>query len=189
MQRNTQLSITDMDLITNGRKCGDEGDYLSWGKMEWNISGSVQQGLVSQEELCHMTSSSMVLLTETFPLWEDCMTFCPKLRRARSPQIRTYAQFETLLKWLNAKTLDPDTKEFYPGVNGAAHWISISDKDEEGQWTDYYTHQEIDDVTEAINGGELNGGTKENCGLLVGPWIGWSDFTCEINKDSSIVCS
>ena len=185
----TQLSITDMVLVTNGRKCGDEGDYLSWGNMEWNISGNVQQGVVSQEELCQIDLSSMVMLTDVFPIWEDCMSFCRKLRQARSPMMRTYAQFESLLQWLDDKTLNPETKEFYPGVLGGAHWISLTDRDEEGQWTDYYTKQKIDDVNKAISGGELNGGTKENCGLLVGPWKGWNDWGCNINKDSPIMCS
>jgi hypothetical protein len=82
-----------------------------------------------------------------------------------------------------------NTKEFYPGVLGGAHWISLTDRDEEGQWSDYYTHQKLEDVDKEIFGGELNGGTRENCGLLVGPWKGWNDWGCELNKDSPIMCS
>ena len=185
----SQLTIEDMDLVTNGDKCGDQGDYLSWARMEWNISGSVEQGVVSQADLCQTDSSSMVLLTESFPFWDECMNFCPKMRRARSPMMRTNAEFEMLLKWLDEKTLNPETKEFYPGVLGAAHWIAVTDLESEGTWIDYYTQEKIEDADEAIFGGELNGGTKENCGLLVGPWRGWNDWSCEVRKDSVIACS
>lgn len=183
------LSLDAMVLITNGNKCGESGDYLSWDNMEWNISGSVEQGSISIEELCYRENTSMILLNDIFLLFEDCMTFCPKLNKARSPLTRTRAQFENLITWVQKTTTNPENKEFYPGVIGGANWISLTDEDEEGNWIDYYTKEKIKDAREMIVGGELNGGTKENCAIMVLMWNGWNDWQCTINKNQPIACA
>ena len=57
----------------------------------------------------------------------------------------------------------------------------------EGVWRDYYSGDNVDlsvGVSET-----LNGGTTENCALLVPLWDGWNDWSCIINKAQPINCA
>ena len=80
----------------------------------------------------------------------------------------------------------PGSKKHYPGVMSDGFWISIGDEETEGTWVDYYTKEEPD-IMDAVSG-ELNGGTVENCALIIIPWGGWQDWNCQINKVVPIQC-
>ena len=51
----------------------------------------------------------------------------------------------------------------------------------EGDWKNHYTGGDVDTVTGVT---DIDGGTKENCGMLVPPWDGWTDWNCEIGTTS-----
>ena len=51
----------------------------------------------------------------------------------------------------------------------------------EGDWRNHYTGGDVDTVTGVT---DIDGGTKENCGMLVPPWGGWTDWNCEIGTTS-----
>ena len=183
----TALSIDQMNEITNGSECGLEGNYLSWNRMEWNISGTVRKDTVEKGDLCQERASPMVLLTESFPIWEECMQFCPKLRGARSPVMRKFHQFMLLHKWILSAMINPKTKKNWPGIFGRAIWMSSNDMEEEGVWKDFYTGDLIEDTSKTLFG-ELNGGDKENCGFMIPTWNGWSDWLCELQPNAPVHC-
>ena len=181
------LTIQDMVLITDSKDCAREGDYLAWGDMEWTITGSVDQETVDKElELCYRWSS-IVLFTDWFLQWEECMMFCPKLQRARSPLTETVAQSIAVMNAVSELVYIPGTKIMYPGVLCPAIWYSITDSEKEGTWIDYYSNKEVD-ILGAV-AGHNNGGTKENCGNLMIPWGGWQDWVCQVNKANPIQCA
>ena len=60
-------------------------------------------------------------------------------------------------------------------------YIVVSDTDKEGDWRNHYTGGEVDTVTGVS---DIDGGTKENCGMLVPPWGGWTDWNCQIGTTS-----
>ena len=51
----------------------------------------------------------------------------------------------------------------------------------EGDWRNSYTGGEVDTVTGVS---DIDGGTKENCGMVVPPWGGWTDWNCQIGTTS-----
>ena len=44
-------------------------------------------------------------------------------------------------------------------------------------------------MDQVIFGGQLEGGTKKNCAMMVSLWNGWKDWQCEINKEQPIGCT
>ena len=62
--------------------------------------------------------------------------------------------------------------------------IFYSDVMNEGEWINYYTDKEVDlTFTDG-----LNGGRKENCGLMNVKWTGWRDFVCNLEFTVTCVC-
>ena len=53
---------------------------------------------------------------------------------------------------------------------------TCSDEAQEGEWLNYYTGEQVD-LSFGVDG--LNGGTKENCGIMEANWSGWRDFICD----------
>ena len=58
--------------------------------------------------------------------------------------------------------------------------IISSDHETEGVWRNYYTGEKVDLSFAAAS--DLDGGEVQNCAVLVGPWNGWSDWTCIVPK-------
>jgi hypothetical protein len=84
----TQLDKNAMMALTTSTNCTVEGDYLSWTNMQWNTTGTVQNGNVSTEELCQRQASPYtVLMTQFFLQWKTCVQFCPKLRRGKATSL------------------------------------------------------------------------------------------------------
>ena len=126
-----------------------------------------------------------------------CLDTCAKYNRAQAPIFSDQATFDELLSWAINTTSDPVTKQLYPGVMGTAFWIGItylseklcvsfhwqhhfSDHETEGVWRNYYTGEKVDLSFAAAT--DLDGGELLNCAALIGPWNGWSDWTCMITK-------
>ena len=80
------MKMKDMVAITSSTDCVLAGDYLAWGDMNLNISGSVDERTIEKDtELCHKESTNIVLFTDIFVEWEECMLFCSKIQKARAP--------------------------------------------------------------------------------------------------------
>merc|ERR1719192_1403075 len=47
-----KLSVEDMKSITDGSRCGEEGDYLAWSKSKWSLGEEVRTFDVGRKELC-----------------------------------------------------------------------------------------------------------------------------------------
>ena len=161
------LSNSSMVNITAGQACAAKGDYLSWDQMEWKTFGQVTEGSVSMEDLCQMESKSSILLPTTFQTWQQCMDFCPKLRRARALSIQSKAETEALVKWAFNTVRDSVTLEYYPDVQSGPFWIPFNDTESEGSWVDYYTNAPANAVE--AQSFAVNGGTTENCDLFPVP--------------------
>ena len=59
--------------------------------------------------------------------------------------------------------------------------LVVSDAAEEGVWKNHYTGEYVDTVTGVYT---IDGGTKENCGIVCPPWQGWTDWNCVIGTSS-----
>ena len=46
------LEIQKMMNYTKGEGCGDDGDYLSWADMQWNLHGKAEIEHMEAEETC-----------------------------------------------------------------------------------------------------------------------------------------
>ena len=180
----SEISLQVMNEITNGTKCGIKGDYLSWDQMTWNVTGIVTVGEVKKEELCKFPSTSLVLFTANAAKWVECMHFCPKLNGARAPEVEHSYQVDGLLNWIENVCINPETKNYQPGILAPAFWVPVSDEEEEGRWKNYYTKEIMKEGTDRTDGGPL-----ENCALLALAWKGWNDWTCEVKTDSPIQCA
>ena len=73
------LSIDDMISITNGPRCGEAGDYVSWAASEWSIFGDKARVLeVEEETLCPSASESKLFLNGHLNA-EKAGQFCERL--------------------------------------------------------------------------------------------------------------
>ena len=106
--------------------------------------------MVTEEDLCYHSSSNIVLFTDTFIDWEECMFFYGKLPNTRSPSVATDNELLDLMKEL----------ERYEGQN---YWIPVTDSRSEGQWVDFYTSNPVH--IKGVTAGELSGGRAKNCGV------------------------
>ena len=58
----------------------------------------------------------------------------------------------------------------------------------EGLWMNYYTGKEVDMSIGIARGGSLSVDPSQNCGLLIIPWQGWSDWQCQV-ATTPITCA
>ena len=56
----------------------------------------------------------------------------------------------------------------------------FSDTEEEKQWQNYYTGIKVETSFGVISKSVAKGDPSRNCGLLVPPWNGWTDWQCQI---------
>ena len=143
-------------------------------KSGWNVTGNInQESMVTEEDLCYHSSSNIVLFTDTFIDWEECMFFCGKLPNTRSPSVATDNELLDLMKEL----------ERYEGQN---YWIPVTDSRSEGQWVDFYTSYPVD--IKGVAAGELSGGRAKNCGGYSKGWGGWMDWECKTARSYEMLC-
>ena len=181
------LTVEKMINLTDGENCAGKGDYLSWKEAEWKITGNVdQKSVVKEEHLCFSPKSKIVLFTDLFLDWEECMFFCEKFPSTRSPSVGSDKELLELMKAVERIIMDPATGNIYPGVQGGAYWIPVTDRNIEGQWVDYYTSDPVDIA--GVAAGKPNGGRAKNCAIVVTAWGGWQDWACNVNSANILQC-
>ena len=193
-QRLTNLNIhasaqtlDKMINLTAGEHCAEQGDYLSWKEAQWNVTGNIDHdSIVKKEDLCYRSTSNILMFTDKFLDWEECMLFCEKLPNTRSPSVASEKELLNVMRAAEKPFIDPETGIFNAGVFGAAYWIPITDSKIEGQWVDFYTSDPVDIL--GVAAGEPNGGMAENCGIVVTLWGGWQDWPCKLTKTSAYAC-
>ena len=163
------LSVMKMKEYTKGEDgCGEDGDYLSWKDMQWNLHGDSKVEHVDTDAVCDVQSLS--LFPAHFPGMESCMHFCENLGGSRVPPVTTFLQWERVLTLMARKQI------------GKPVWLPISDKQNEAEWRDFYNHQVLNYTLPWVKN-EPNGGTSENCASArMSQDGGWLDFGCFRDK-------
>ena len=96
------LPVQRMQKYTNGDDgCGEDGDYLSWNEMQWNLHGDAKIEHIDVEEACN--EQSLSLYPAGFPEMESCMHFCENLGGSRVPPVNTLLQWDTVSSFLVVK--------------------------------------------------------------------------------------
>ena len=154
----TAHSVEVMRQNTRAGKYVEDGDYLAWREMEWNLTSEAEIETVGSEEPCQEKPLVDVYNTRSGPEriqnMESCMQLCEKLR-SRTPSITTIEEWNILNKFFLSYS--------YPVPS---LWIGINDNQVEGEWRDYYTHQ-VMNHTEAWAAWAPNGQRRENCAHFV----------------------
>ena len=180
------LGEADMAEITTTVGCGREGDLLPWKKMEWKLEGEAVMDEVTKEELCH-EESNILVLTAGMARADECIQACPKLQRARAAPVRTAEEGAKVLERLVEVVVQPGAGTIRLGMESLSTWLAISDSASEGNWSDAYTGERI--LEPQWVPGEPDGGDGANCALLVVPWQGWVDWTCQAPRSQVIFCA
>ena len=81
------LSTDRMQQITTGAGCAEEGDFLSWTDMKWNLHGLATVESVNSEKLC-LADAPVNLFFTGFPGMKSCMYFCQNIG-TRVPSVVT----------------------------------------------------------------------------------------------------
>ena len=193
-QRLTNLNVYSSGLtmdklisITAGENCADRGDYLAWRESQWNITGNINlESVVKEEDLCLRSTSNLVLFTDLFYDWEECMLFCEKFPHTRAPSVATEKKFLEVMTTVEKIIHHPETGTLNHGVPSYAYWIPVTDSKIEGEWVDYYTSDPVNIM--GVAAGDPNGGSVENCAIVVSVWGGWQDWECKVNSASYLMC-
>lgn len=165
------LPEEDMKRMTKEEHFVREGDYLSWKDMEWILHGQAKMENVPMLEPCEGDPPVNLYYTP-FPGWESCMHHCEKLG-SRNPSLATFEDWLTLQTFLKGKL-------FGRGLNELQIWLSITDEQTEGVWSDFYGTK-MENYTHPWMGLKPDGGVGQNCARLVDENT-WSDSDCDWKK-------
>ena len=174
------LSVNTMIATTKHKfdNCDSDGDYLSWDEMEWETHGDVTTHIVGSDQPCKKELDIMLYYTE-FAKMSDCMHHCQKLG-GRAPKVVTQEDWHRLQEFMN--------NNYYGKVQNTlgALWLSVTDKDKEGEWNDFYSG-ELMQYKGPFTGTGPNGGERENCAVQV-TYDTWVDGPCNA-KGYGAFCS
>ena len=87
------------------------------------------------------------------------MHTCSKLNRAEAPPSSNLKELEEA-RQLHVKFCK------IPNITYGAVWLAITDAEEEGEWRDYYSGQQVSQEVLEEAGGGLEGGRTQNCGIV-----------------------
>ena len=91
--------------------CGEDGDYLSWGDMQWNLHGDAKVEHMDADEACSVQPFS--LYPGGFPGMESCMHFCENLGGSRVPHVNTQLQWETVSSYMVENQIKGDPRTYF----------------------------------------------------------------------------
>ena len=157
------LPLPEMQRKTKGEEvCLEEGDYLAWEEMTWDLRGGATTEKITLEELD--TNPLVNLYKAHFFGRDTCKNFCENLG-SQMPSLSNLHTFERLADFCYKKM-----KHVSFGT-----WLAADDIEEEDVWRDSHTGQPLNFTPPwAVN--EPNGGRKENCASLQG--CRWFDVPC-----------
>ena len=157
------LLLELMQRRTNGEDiCLEEGDYLAWSEMKWDLQGRATIEKIRKEELD--TKPLVNLYSARVPM-RDCKHFCENLG-TQMPSVFNTTELGRFTEFCREKMID-----LSHGI-----WLAADDTDEEGVWRDSLTGQPLK-YTPPWEGTEPNGGTAQNCAAFQG--CGWVDIPCD----------
>ena len=173
---------TMVEMTQKGRsQCSDQGSYLDWTNMHWDLHGQAKLINIPVMEPCEKESLIKVYYTK-FTKMTDCMHHCQKLG-GRAPTIVNMSEWENFQLFMKDNFYRQDAN-FLEGF----FWLPITDEAEEGVWRDYYT-EEVLRYDGPFIGGRPNGGTRENCAKQISETL-WIDWLCEdMEVETFCVCS
>ena len=85
-----------------------------------------------------------------------------------------------MLRRLVEVVVEPGKGTIRPSMSSLSTWLSITDREVEGEWRDAYTGEVVEEGGWVE--GEPGGGEGEDCALLVVPWQGWVDWPCVVPR-------
>ena len=91
------LDVEKMIEYTKGEGCVDDGDYLSWDSMQWNLHGAARIEHKEAEEICRLQRFSFYAAGFE---WQSCMHFCENLGGSRVPPVTTLHQWKSVSSFL-----------------------------------------------------------------------------------------
>ena len=165
------LSIEKMENMTREGFCFDEGDYLSWGEMEWILHGHARKKTTEIEHKCE--KPLVDFFYAQFPGMDSCMHHCEHLG-SRVPPVTTFEEWIKLQTFLKTKLFDK-------GLYTLEMWLPIEDRENEGVWKDFYSGQVVENYTHPWIGSKPDGGKEENCARLLNE-NNWADKECDYHN-------
>ena len=172
------MSIEEMQKMTfeGKERCSSRGDYLSWEETKWTLKGDATKETWETADICMAKPNVNILPSMDFAGIEGCANHCDKLN-SRMPSVVTFE------KWENLKTI-LQRNLWGKGLSGNSFFLSLTDVNNEGNWTDYYTGQAMQHQGDFAPG-EPNGEERQNCVILQANGIGWADYYCD-DKDGCL---
>ena len=167
------LSVPIMQIMTKDGDFCEEGDYLAWSDMEWDLRGGAVIDKIGAGEL--ETNPPVNLYTAGFQNRDTCKYFCENLG-GQMPYLSNKSTFGKLQGFCERKMNERQQTT----------WLAVDDKREEGIWRDSYTGQSLN-FTPPWVGNEPNGGKGENC-AVVGVNCNWGDMPCTKSAGYNCLC-
>ena len=151
------MSKEKMKSVTKGGSCGEEGDYLAWGDMEWILLGQTRIETVDKEESCQVEPYVNFFFT-SFPGMDACMHHCQNLE-TRAPSVIYPHDWASLNRFLKKNLYDK-------GLNTLSLWLPVI-RNTSVDWKDFYTGRAIQNYTPPWGNFNGIGGNGENCAYLL----------------------
>ena len=130
--------------------------------MQCNFHGGAKIEQMETEETCTMQPYDFYCALFE---WKSRLHFCDNLGKScRVPPMTSFLQWERMRSFFS----DKDIRWF---------WVLIHDKQNEGQWRDFYNNQVLNFTTPWFTG-EPNGGSGQNCAASLNG--AWYDEPCEL---------
>ena len=145
-----KLSIEDMQMITNGSRCNDEGDYLAWDKSSWTVGDFVQEFNVEISELCNTDKSSIFLHSAV--TFEEGMQTCKRFDNSLMHMPETVEHSEKGFDY-HAKAITVRNENGEIQFNGkcVSYWIAAYDTHSEKGFVHYAKTKFIDNYSSICN--------------------------------------
>jgi hypothetical protein len=139
-----KLSIEDMKLITNGTRCGEDGDYLAWSNSMWTIEGEISKVIeVEKGELCNMKHSTRYIHGKQTN--EDLRQTCKKLGKSEMHLPKNAEHSNEVLQFFKDTVLEIVEGDYkgFPGECNSYHIAAFDTLQEDG-WINQNTGKPMD---------------------------------------------